>query len=802
MDSLHFPASPARRPQARHSRVQWKALLLGISVSLYAAPPAWSSSMVVATGSATIDGRPVLWKNRDHWSTPDGWQVFAYNYTADSSSFGTGDTYTSRFNYVGITAAGDSGIDPVAMEQVPWAGVNEKGLALAQVAGHTLTSGFATTHGYSASQDLVNGMSGGYINHLVLSRCEHVDEVEQLLRDTNDGGGFSSSTARNTSTMISVADRYGNAAIFEIDGDSFTRDNITTAYAADGNGNYSTAHDDDKDTSNPADGAYDGFDWRNNFAKVDWVKGNGFPYFFDEQITEVVTDPMTLEDSVQNSGSTPDGVHDWEDSTSAVMRHNRTGIRVDDAPLKDYRYFIHKNVGSGALGTLNTIETLSRNIGDLPYAAGDKPTGYHVNRFVSTFGSVMVGAKSGDPYDGKLGAMWVSLGEPTLGLFVPLFPYAQEVPAAYTDMYEAINDKRHLVYSYVDDDADDYSGGRNVDHAIDTVALAGPGGYYGQGGIQKYTFAIEDWAFDQFDGFIASLRDGTRTLLQLRTDMQEWQANVGSAMKDFYVAGAWPSSYEAESWANALTGSASRAVSTSMSWDGKVTGIGPGSDLTFQNVRVVGPGTYQLKIHYAAASNRSLSLSVNGGTASTISFASTGGADTLGSYTEDVTLTGGDNTLRFFNTVTSTTPSIDRIELLSRDTIVDNTDTGFTTAGSGWNANTGVSGFWGSNYLSDGTSGSDAGTKYARWTPDIPVAGNYKVYMRWSASANRPDAAPLEIHHSGGVDTTKTVNQQTDGGTWKEIGTYSLAAGTGNYVVLLCTDAGFTIADAVRFEKQ
>lgn len=88
-------------------------------------------------------------------------------------------------------------------------------------------------------------MSGGYLNHIVLSRCEHVDEVEQLLRDTNNGGGFFGSSARNTSTMISVTDRYGNAAVFEIDGDSFTRDNITTTYSPDGSGNYSAAHDDD-----------------------------------------------------------------------------------------------------------------------------------------------------------------------------------------------------------------------------------------------------------------------------------------------------------------------------------------------------------------------------------------------------------------------------------------------------------------------------------------------------------------------------------------------------------------------------
>lgn len=119
----------------------------------------------------------------------------------------------------------------------------------------------------------------------------------------------------------------------------------------------------------------------------------------------------------------------------------------------------------------------------------------------------------------------------------------------------------------------------------------------------------------------------------------------------------------------------------------------------------------------------------------------------------------------------------------------------------GWNTASSASGYWGRHYLSDGTTTADASSKYARWTPNIPVAGNYKIYMRWGANSNRPDAAPVHVQHSSGTDTSRTVNQRTNGGTWVEIGTYSLAAGTGNYVQLLCTDAGYTIADAVRFEK-
>ncbi|MGH8176677.1 MAG: hypothetical protein ACREV5_10490 [Steroidobacter sp.] len=778
-----------------------RALALGIAISLHGAP-LLASSMAVATGNATVDGRAIMWKNRDHWSTPDGWKVHAYNYVADASSFGSGDRYTSRFNYLGVTAQGSSGVDPVAGTAVPWAGANDRGLLLTQVAGHTLTSQFAQTHGYPVSQDLTNGMSGGYLNHIVLSRCEHVDEVEQFLRDTNDGGGFSGSFARNTSTMISVADRWGNSAVFEIDGDSFTRDNITSTYAQDANGNYSASHADDKDALNPSDGAYSGFDWRNNFSKVVWSKANGFPYFVDNQITTVEIDPVTGNDHVANSGTTPDGVHDWEDSTSAVMRYARTGLRMDDPHLKDYRYFIHKYVGSNGIGQLFDIETLSKNIGDLPYAAGEKPTGYHLNRFASTFGSVFVGSKAGDPYDGKLAAAWIGLGEPTVSLFVPVFPYANALPTEIADMYATIDAKRHLVYSYTNDDADGYSGGRNADHSIDTVALAGSGGYYGAGGVQKYTFAIEDWAFDQFDGFMTDLRIGSRTLAQLQTDLREWQANIIPAMKNLYSSSQWPNSFEAESWANALTGSTRRVRNSNMSWGGKVIDIGPGSDLTIQKVRVDGAGAYRVDVHYTTSTNRELDLSVNGGAATTLQFAASGGPDVLAIKTISVALGGGDNSLRFFNDSTSVTPGVDRIEIANPEVIVDNADAGFTKTGSGWNSNTTFPGYWGSDYLSDGTSGADGSSKRAKWTPDIPVAGSYKVYMRWTSNANRPDTAPIEIRYDGGLDTSKTVNQQINGGQWVEIGIYPMTAGTGNHVLLRCTDPGYTIADAVRFEKQ
>lgn len=131
------------------------------------------------------------------------------------------------------------------------------------------------------------------------------------------------------------------------------------------------------------------------------------------------------------------------------------------------------------------------------------------------------------------------------------------------------------------------------------------------------------------------------------------------------------------------------------------------------------------------------------------------------------------------------------------DIVIDNTDAGFTTD-SAWSASTSTGGYVGSNYLHDGTAGADAATRWAKWTPTVATTGHYDIYMNWTAGSNRPSAAPLEIAYNGGTDTSKTVNQQTNGGTWVLIGNYSLVAGTGNSVKILATGSGYTIADAVR----
>ena len=128
--------------------------------------------------------------------------------------------------------------------------------------------------------------------------------------------------------------------------------------------------------------------------------------------------------------------------------------------------------------------------------------------------------------------------------------------------------------------------------------------------------------------------------------------------------------------------------------------------------------------------------------------------------------------------------------------IIDNTDTNFTTGGTGWNTSTSTLQY-GTNYRyhSAGT-----GTNTAIWTPNIPQAGEYSIYAWWVDSTNRATNAPYTINYNGGSETV-TVNQETMGGTWNYLGTYTFSAGTSGSVVLSDNANGLVVADAIKFES-
>jgi hypothetical protein len=129
--------------------------------------------------------------------------------------------------------------------------------------------------------------------------------------------------------------------------------------------------------------------------------------------------------------------------------------------------------------------------------------------------------------------------------------------------------------------------------------------------------------------------------------------------------------------------------------------------------------------------------------------------------------------------------------------IIDNAHPGFSDPSAAWSVFD-ASGQWADDYRY--TSTDDPPTS-VEWRPELPAAGDYAVAVWYrSTGTSRPDDARYTVHHAGGA-TDVTVNQQINGSTWVDLGTFTFNAGTGGYVTLTSTaQAGKTIvADAVSF---
>lgn len=130
--------------------------------------------------------------------------------------------------------------------------------------------------------------------------------------------------------------------------------------------------------------------------------------------------------------------------------------------------------------------------------------------------------------------------------------------------------------------------------------------------------------------------------------------------------------------------------------------------------------------------------------------------------------------------------------------VIDNTDPTRVALVGAWTPATTVAGYYGANYLGDGNTG---GGKSATFAPSLS-AGNYEVFLRWTANVNRADNVPVDVVHAGGTSNF-TVNQELNNGVWISLGVFAFNSGTGGSVVIRNTGAnGHVIADAVRFIPQ
>ncbi len=143
----------------------------------------------------------------------------------------------------------------------------------------------------------------------------------------------------------------------------------------------------------------------------------------------------------------------------------------------------------------------------------------------------------------------------------------------------------------------------------------------------------------------------------------------------------------------------------------------------------------------------------------------------------------------------TSTPGAGPVEI-----IIDNKDAGVTINGS-WKAETKLNNYYGSDYIHDNKK--NKGSLSVTFTPQIPEAGSYQVYMWWPADKGNANNTPVDIVHANGTATV-TVNQQQNGGQWVLLGTYNFNAGGAGHVTIRnggTSNKKKVMADAVRFYK-
>lgn len=140
------------------------------------------------------------------------------------------------------------------------------------------------------------------------------------------------------------------------------------------------------------------------------------------------------------------------------------------------------------------------------------------------------------------------------------------------------------------------------------------------------------------------------------------------------------------------------------------------------------------------------------------------------------------------------------IPLKTQEFFIDNNDAAAIKTGT-WTASTADSGYYGTNYMHDGNTAR--GTKNVLFQGSALPAGDYKVYLRWTAAANRATNTPVTIIAPSG-NTSVTVNQRLNGASWRDLGGNYRVGANGSLGVRVSNTGtnGYVIADAVRLVRH
>jgi len=332
-------------------------------------------TIAVVSGSATPDGRPVIWKNRDK----DG-----YQWVNNEVKFFVDPSSTDPNNgFIAIVDADAAGHGSTENTEV-WSGVNEAGFA---ICNSLASPGFDTDN--------------GPFMKAALAECLTVGEFETFLINWDEGP---------LSANFGVLDGEGAAAIFEV--------------------------------------------YRSPSSPTSWER-------FD-------------------AGDEPHGY---------IVRANYTqyagGNTGNDRKLRA-ESLLEEAYAAGTLSHEYILRYVARDMVTVPEDPEFEvqyDTTNCINRYRTRCCTVVQGVDY--PENPNYTVMWTILGEPALGVAVPLFPFAHSVPYEFVAPYNVmapmngiIQDREFRCYS------DNYN-----DHSIWAWPLCNP--WNGSPAIWDYVFAIE-----------------------------------------------------------------------------------------------------------------------------------------------------------------------------------------------------------------------------------------------------------------------------------------------------------------------
>jgi len=140
----------------------------------------------------------------------------------------------------------------------------------------------------------------------------------------------------------------------------------------------------------------------------------------------------------------------------------------------------------------------------------------------------------------------------------------------------------------------------------------------------------------------------------------------------------------------------------------------------------------------------------------------------------------------------------------SGDVVVDDTDSGCSILSGSWTTGTTYS-HYGSDYIwASGVSGTSESfaTARVRWTPQLPVSGQWDIYVYYARGANRSTQSYWKITGAGAPQVV-LLNQQINGNGWTLLASgVSMLSDSGGYVELsnnVGDSTKIVQGDAVKF---